>query len=300
MSLIFDVKRFAINDGPGIRTTFFFKGCPLSCKWCHNPESISSQIQKLYTKSKCIGAVKCIEVCPNDALTLSRNGILTDFNKCKLCGLCAEVCPTQALEMSGHEKTMDEILEIAEGEVAFYEQSGGGVTFSGGEPLMHSAYLLPLLTELGKRNIHRTIDTSGFASENIISEINKNTDLFLYDLKHTDDELHKKFTGQSNEPIISNLRFLSKENAEIIIRIPIIGGFNADDETINSMAKLIAKLEGKPKMVNLLAYHSIAKMKYAKLGEKYEWDDLYTPTDNELDNYVSIFSSYGIEASIGG
>lgn len=300
MSLLFDIKKFAINDGPGIRITFFFKGCPLSCVWCHNPESISPKIQKLYTKSKCIGAIKCIEVCPNNALTLTRNGIITDFSKCKLCGLCAEACPTKAMEMSGFSKDYHEILKIIENERPFFEESGGGVTFSGGEPLMHNEFLVPLLIELGKRRIHRVIDTCGYANRKIIENIHPHTDLFLFDLKHTNSEMHKRFTGQDNKTILSNLRYLSSIGAGIIIRIPLIKGFNADKESIIKMAEFISSLEGKSKLVNLLAYHDIAKMKYEKLGNKYEAINLSTPSPEEIKDYISIFKKYRLKASIGG
>jgi len=300
MSLLFDIKKFAINDGPGIRITFFFKGCPLSCVWCHNPESISPKIQKLFTKSKCIGALKCIEVCPNDALTLSRDGIITDFSKCKLCGLCAEACPTKAMEMSGFKKDFDEIINLVENERPFLEESGGGVTFSGGEPLMHSEFLLPVLKELGKRKIHRVIDTSGFTSRKVMEDIHKHTDIFLYDLKHLDSEIHKKFTSQNNEKILSNLKWLSSEGADIIIRIPLIKGFNADKENISRMAVFISSLEGKSKVINLLTYHNIAKMKYEKLGGKYDVKNLSTPSSQEINECISIFKNYGLNASVGG
>jgi len=300
MNLIFDIKHFAINDGPGIRTTFFFKGCPLSCVWCHNPESISPKVQKLYTKSKCIGSLKCIEVCPNNALTLTKDGIKTDWNKCKLCGLCAEVCPTKAIEMSGKLILAKEILEIAENERPFYEESGGGVTFSGGEPLMHSKFLLPILKELGKRKIHRVIDTTGFALRNTLEKIAKHTDIFLYDLKLIDSEKHLKFTGQRNEVIISNLKWLATSGAEIIIRIPLIKGVNTSKKCIGKMAKLVSSLSGKPKQVNLLPYHDIAKMKYEKLGGNYQPGDISEPSEDKIETFRNIFKEHGLEVIIGG
>ena len=300
MSLIFDIKRFAINDGPGIRITFFFKGCPLSCIWCHNPESISPKIEKLYTKSKCIGAQKCVEICPNNALTLTPDGIITDFSNCKLCGLCAEVCPTKAIEMSGYLKTADEIIKIVENERPFFEESGGGVTFSGGEPLLHSQFLIPILKELGERGIHRVIDTSGHSSRDTIVEISKHTDLFLFDLKLTNSEKHSKFTGQKNDVIISNLKWLSENGSEIIIRVPLIKGVNANTNSITDIAKLVSSLKGKPKQINLLPYHDIAKMKYEKLGGKYSVEDLSCPTDKEIAEFITIFKSYDLSASVGG
>jgi len=300
MSLIFDVKRYAINDGPGIRVTFFLKGCPLSCLWCHNPESISPKVEKLYTKTKCIGAQKCIEVCPNSALVLTENGLVTDWDKCNLCGLCAEACPTKAIEMSGKIMAAKEILEIVENERPFFEESGGGITFSGGEPMMHSEFLIPILKELGKRGIHRTIDTTGFASRTTVQKFAENTDLFLFDLKMVDSKKHMKFTGQDNEVILSNLKWLSDSGAEIIIRIPLIKGVNTEHECISKMAQLVSSLKGKPKQINLLPYHDIAKMKYEKLGGTYKPGEMSTPTENDIEEIVKIFEDSGISVSVGG
>jgi pyruvate formate lyase activating enzyme len=300
MNLIFDIKPYAINDGPGIRLTIFFKGCPLSCKWCHNPESISPKVQKLYSKKKCIGTQKCIEVCPNDAMILSKNGIITDPDKCNLCGICAEACPTKAIEMSGIKYSVNQLLDKIEKERPFFESSGGGVTLSGGEPLMHSDLALPLLKELGKRNIHRCLDTTGFASRNLLEKFVENTDLFLFDLKLIDSEKHLKFTGQVNNIIISNLKYLSGINKEIIIRIPFIKGVNNSIRDINEMADLISSLPNKPLEVDILPYHDIAKMKYQKLGNTYEEGDMSKPDENDIKNLENIFMAKNIDFSIGG
>ncbi len=158
--LIFDVKKYSINDGPGIRVTIFFKGCPLRCAWCHNPESISSRVQKMYTADKCISCNACIEICPESACKLTPDGVVTDLERCTSCGKCAIVCPTKATEMSGRIATVDEMMEIVEKERVFFEQSGGGVTISGGEPLLQSDFLIALLDELGLRSIHRAVDTT--------------------------------------------------------------------------------------------------------------------------------------------
>jgi len=300
MSLIFDVKRYAINDGPGIRVTFFLFGFPLSCLWCHNPESISPKVEKLYTKTKCIAAQKCIEVCPNSALALTENGIVTDWDKCYLCGLCAEACPTKAIEMSGKIMAAEEILGIVENERPFFDESGGGVTFSGGEPMIHSEFLIPILKELGKRGIHRTIDTTGFASRNIVEKFAENTDLFLFDLKMIDSKKHIKFTGQDNEVILSNLKWLSESGAEIIIRIPLIKGVNTEPECISKMVQMVSSLKGKPKQINLLPYHDIAKMKYEKLGDTYLPGDISTPSESDIEEIVKIFENSRLNVSVGG
>lgn len=178
--LIFDIKRYAINDGPGIRVTIFLKGCNLNCTWCHNPESISSKIEKMYSRDKCFLCGACADECPTNAITLTDDGIITDFELCKLCGYCAKVCPTKATEMSGTQRTVDEIMKIIEKERTFFDQSGGGVTFSGGEPLLHSEFLLELLKECGKRGIHRTVDTTGFTKTEILLKVAEHTDYFLF------------------------------------------------------------------------------------------------------------------------
>jgi len=298
--LIFDIKRYSINDGPGIRITIFFKGCPLRCAWCHNPESFSSQVQKMYTASKCIGAVECIKVCPNDALTLTPQGIVTDVARCKLCGKCAEACPTKAIEMTGQINTVNQLMEIIEKERLVFDQSGGGVTFSGGEPLLHSDFLIELLDACGERGFHRSVDTSGFADTSKLLEVAKRTDLFLYDLKLMDSERHREFTGVNNEKILFNLEELAKTGVNINIRIPFIGGVNTDVENIEKAAEFIAYLAGEKKVVNLLPYHQIAAHKYKKLGKDYDAGIMNEPTKEELERAQKIFSKFGLDVIIGG
>ena len=207
-ALIFDIKRYAINDGPGIRITIFMKGCPLSCDWCHNPESQEISIERMYTQNKCIKCGECVKVCHSKAITLTENGIITDKNSCTLCGKCAEACPTKAIEMSGEQISVEKLMETIEKERVFFEQSGGGVTFSGGEPLMHSAHLINLLDACGERNIHRVVDTTGYTKTEILLEVAKRTELFLFDLKMMNNEKHKKFTGVSNQLILKNFHHL--------------------------------------------------------------------------------------------
>ncbi len=298
--LIFDIKRYAINDGPGIRITIFLKGCPLSCKWCHNPESQLPGKQKFYTASKCIGAQDCIAVCPNNALKLTQNGIITDFDACFLCGKCADACPTKAIEMVGELYTINELMQIIERERVHIEQSGGGVTISGGEPLMHPGFLTELLKVCGEKNIHRAVDTTGFANTKNLLEVAKNTELFLYDLKLIDDKKHKKWTGVSNQLILKNLITLAKTGAAINIRIPLIKNVNADNEELIRMARFISDLPGKKPMVNLLPYHNIAKNKYNKLGEVYNEFNMKEPSETEQSSAIEIFRQFAIEAEIGG
>jgi pyruvate formate lyase activating enzyme len=298
--LIFDIKRYSINDGPGIRATIFFKGCPLRCAWCHNPESFTRQVQKLYTESRCIGARDCIAVCPNNALTLTPQGIITDNEACQLCGKCAEVCPTKAIEMSGQLYTAEQIMEAIAKEELLFDQSGGGVTFSGGEPMLQYEFLLELLKACGERGYHRCVDTSGQTETDKLLEVAKYTDLFLYDLKLLDPEKHLKYTGVSNEKILYNLRELAKTGANINIRIPFIGNVNTDISTVEETTRFVASLNGDKKIVNLLPYHNIAAHKYKKMGLSYEEGIMKEPTKGEIGKAIELFSKYELNVIIGG
>jgi pyruvate formate lyase activating enzyme len=298
--LIFDVNRYAINDGPGIRVTFFLKGCPLECSWCHNPEGISPDVQKMYNATKCIGCNTCVESCPENACTPSPDGIVTDFNLCTSCGICAEVCPTNATEMSGKLTTVEEIVTVVEKERIFFDQSGGGVTFSGGEPLMQADFLITLLDELGRRSIHRTVDTTGFAKTKVLLEVAKRTDHFLYDLKMMNPERHKKWTGVDNRIILENLQLLAATGATITIRIPLVKGVNDDDENIEQTALFVANLEGEKKSINILPYHNIAAGKHQRLGGSYDDGDMSEPGSDELDQIIAKFAQFDIKATIGG
>lgn len=297
---IFDIKRYAINDGPGIRIVIFFKGCNLHCAWCHNPESIIPKPERMYALSKCINCQTCVIVCPEKALLLTNKGIETDIKKCKMCGRCAAVCPTKAIEISGRPMVVDEIMNEIEKERVFFDQSGGGVTFSGGEPLLQSKYLIELLDECGKRGIHRAVDTAGFVNTKIILEVAKRTDLFLYDIKMIDSDKHIKWTGVHNEIILENLKRISQTGVKVIIRIPFIGGVNDDAENIEATALFISQLSGGEKEVNLLPYHKIAQTKYQKLGRPDDFLLLHEPSKEAQKQAISIFQQYKINASIGG
>ena len=300
--LIFDIKRYAINDGPGIRITIFMKGCPLSCVWCHNPEGLSSRKEKLYTKKKCIGCQTCVKACPEQALTLTPDGIVTDRTRCTLCGTCAEVCPALAMEISGTEYSTDALMKEIEKETVFMDRSEGGVTFCGGEPLLHPEPLLELLRRCGEQGIHRAVDTTLFARPEVVREVMDNCELFLVDLKQMDSAKHKHFCGVPNEPILANLRMIAEAGHDFYLRIPLIEGVNADEENITRSAEFLASLPWKHRTVNLLLYHDIGKGKHEKLGTIYNPGHcaFATPSDETVERCRGIFAGYGIETVIGG
>lgn len=298
--LVFDVKRYAINDGPGIRMTVFLKGCPLACEWCHNPEGRSGKVQLMYSQAKCIGCSRCIEVCPRDARRLTPTGIVTDPVLCDLCGECAQACPTHATEMSGEPATVEALMEQIEKETIFFDQSGGGVTVSGGEPLMHPEFLIALLDACKEKRIHRTVDTTGFCKTEVLLLVAERTDHFLYDLKLMDSDEHRRHTGVGNDVILDNLVALAKTGASINIRIPLIAGVNDGDENARQTAAFVAALAGEKKQVNLLPFHNIAFKKYEKLGEAYDPSSLAEPDQARLERVVAIFEEYGLPVVIGG
>ncbi|NVO21273.1 MAG: glycyl-radical enzyme activating protein [Bacteroidetes bacterium] len=299
--LIFDIKRYSINDGPGIRVTVFFKGCPLSCAWCHNPESQSFDVQKLYTIARCMSCNSCVQACPNQALSLSNGeGIKTKQDLCDNCGVCAEVCPSKAVEMCGKEWSAELVMKEIRKEMLVMKTSGGGVTFSGGEPLANPELLVELLSACKAEEIHTAVDTSGFAKKDILLKIATVTDLFLYDLKLIDPERHKKYTGASNTIILENLKELSKIHENIILRVPLIERINTDEESIKEMIDYIVSLPGLTKHVNLLPYHSIAAVKYARLGGTYNHENLNEPGHDRQLAIQDQFNKAGINAVIGG
>lgn len=298
--LIFDIKRYSINDGPGIRATVFFKGCPLNCQWCHNPESISAKVQKLFTAAKCIGCGECCRVCPAEACRLTAVGVVTDADLCTLCGKCAEVCPTLATEMSGRYYPVEELLAIIDKERPFFDQSGGGVTFSGGEPLLYPDFLIEILKTCSRQGIHTAIDTSGFVRREVLLAVAEHADLFLYDLKLIDAEKHKRYTGVDNQLILDNLKALAEFGAQIRVRVPLIGGVNDDDDSVSAMAAYVSALPGEGRPVHLLPFHDVVRGKDGKLGQRRDLSALCEPDAATLRRVAAVFAGYGLVATVGG
>lgn len=295
---IFNIQKFSVNDGPGIRTTVFFKGCPLSCAWCHNPESIHPRPQLLYYSSKCIGCGRCITACKQNAVTADGHKITINRSACIRCGACTEACPTDALQMAGKEVPLDEILKEIDKDVVFYQQSGGGVTFSGGEPMAQIDALEALLQASKARGLHTAVDTSGHAPWPDFERILKWTDVFLFDVKHLDEDAHEAYTGVSNKVILENLRRLSERGASIGLRVPVIPGINDSDTYMDQLGKCLSSLNSHT--VYLLPYHGIAKGKYERLGEVYELESMTSPSHTEMEQLKKRLENFGLNVRIGG
>ena len=302
MALLFDLKRYALHDGPGIRTTLFLKGCPLRCVWCHNPESWASGKQRLYKQVKCIGCSSCVDACPEGALKLTPEGIRPTGRPCRVCGACADAGPALAMEICGREWPMDELMAEVEKERGVMTDSGGGVTLSGGEPLLHPEYTLELLAELGRRGFHRAVDTTLYADPDTVRAVAQACDLFLVDLKVMDSAAHRRYTGVPNERILDNLRLVASLGVPYWIRIPLIAEVNASEENIASTAAFLRTLDRLPDEVDLLPYHDIGKGKHERLGTTYNPNglSLSAPSTENQARCVHQLEAAGLTVKIGG
>ncbi len=261
--MIFDIKRFAINDGPGIRTAVFLKGCPLRCLWCHNPESQRREPELSFLPEKCIGCGYCVSACPNGCF---ENGTF-DRSKCRSCGRCTEKCYAGARELIGRTASMQEVIEEVLKDRVFYENSGGGMTLSGGEPLFQPEFTAELLAAARKAGLHSCLDTCGFAPWDKLEPLLPNVDLFLYDLKESDPERHRQYTGVPLEPILENLARLDAAGGESILRCPVIPGLNDRDDHADGIARTANTL-AHVREINLMPYHPLGESKLARLGRK--------------------------------
>lgn len=283
--LVFDIKRMAVDDGPGIRTTVFLKGCPLHCPWCHSPESIDSMPQLAFYSNRCIYCARCVNICPEGAQTISEGQRRVEWSKCTNCGRCANACPSEALRIVGKWRTVPVVVQEVLRDRVYYQYSGGGVTFSGGEPLLQSSFLLSLLRECKKEGLHIALDTTGFAAWSKLSKIMPYVDLFLYDLKYYDSKRHLKLTGVDNTVILANLERLKKHGKEIEVRMPIIPGYTDDRADVQRRIAFVRSL-GIERMT-LLPYNAAAGSKYRIIGKE------YTLQGQELSNSTGVRNEQG-------
>lgn len=299
---IFNIQRYSIHDGDGIRATVFFKGCPLKCAWCHNPESQRFAPEMLFNSEKCSACAACASVCPVKAIATTSEGMQTDKEKCTLCGTCLDFCTLECREIAGRTYTTDELVFEIKKDLPFYEQSGGGVTLSGGEVMAQSVdYLEALMERLHSEGISVNIDTCGFAPYSSFERILPYTDTFLYDLKEMDSKRHFEYTGVGNELILENLKKLSNADARISLRLPLIEDFNANEQHISKIIDFL-KSGVNVQRIHLLPYHDIGKSKYSKLGREYQEQTLFSaPSDEKLKSFVGIFNKNGFsDVLIGG
>ena len=291
---IFNIQKFSTNDGPGVRTTVFLKGCPLRCKWCANPESQSTDVQILYDRNRCVRCATCVHTCPQKAISLLEDGVSIDATKCVGCLQCVHSCPEEALSYEGEAKTVQEVVKVCLQDLDFYETSGGGVTISGGEGMAQPEFLEELLIELKKHQIHLAIETTGYASPEIFKKLAPMFDLLLFDVKHYDSDRHYEGTHVHNEQIIENLRWAIAQEIEVLPRIPVIPGFNASLEDAAGIAKLLNQVGAQ--QVQLLPFHQFGENKYHKLSRKYEYEDVAALHEDDLADYRQVFLDHGIRA----
>ena len=297
--IVFDIKKFSLHDGPGIRTTVFLKGCPLQCVWCHNPEGISPEAEIHFFQKRCIACGDCAEACPNGAIRFNDGKRVWDQARCQPCGVCAQACPSEAVQLVGQTMTVSEVMAEVEKDVLCYDQSGGGVTFSGGEPLAQTEFLKALLRACQEQSIHTAVDTSGLGPLEHLEQIVSFTDLFLFDLKMMNERRHEKYTGVSNQLILANLLALSQAGATIRVRIPIIPGINNDQENIVQTTDFLSSLETIDQ-IDLLPYHPIARSKYQRMKQTYSLEQLQAPTEAEMERIAERFRKRGFQVTIGG
>ena len=306
--LIFNLQRYSVADGPGIRTTVFLKGCPLRCAWCHNPEGISPRREIMLVETLCAGCGGCARACPIHVPAGSGGdrgeppsptpGLTPNPAECRLCGACVETCPTGARRMIGKEASVDEVTGMLLRDRLFFEESGGGVTFSGGEPLMQPTFLKELLQACRAHNLKTAVDTCGLAAPADLLEVAKLTDLFLYDLKLMDEAAHERYTGSSNRLILRNLKALGQVHEQIWVRIPVIPGVNDAPSQLEAAARFVATIPG-VRRVSLLPFHRTGAEKLARLGRPSQPLPFESPRSESLQANAGIFERAGLITSIG-
>jgi pyruvate formate lyase activating enzyme len=294
--LVFDVQKYSLHDGPGIRTTVFMKGCPLACRWCSNPESQSPKQEIMTYDIRCIGCGKCAEVCHAGAITFTEAGREIDWEKCDQCLECARVCPARGIECVGHYMTVDEVVAKVEQDRIFYDNSGGGMTASGGEPLVQWEFVSNILERCREKGIHTALDTCGMAPWENLERVVEHADLVLFDVKHMVSAIHKQGTGVGNETILENARKVA-ERAATWIRIPLIPGFNDSESNLTRVAHFAIEIGAEK--VSILPYHNLGSSKYPKLGRTYPMEDTPLFADEAVAEIKSRLEAMGLMVEIG-
>lgn len=298
--LVFDIQKFAVHDGGGIRTLVFLKGCPLRCQWCSNPESLAGTPEIIFVANNCIACGKCADICHAGALSRSAEaGLVFDRERCTLCGRCAKNCYAGAINIIGRYLSVTELVAIIERDRKFYEQSNGGVTFSGGEPTTQPGFLIAALRELRERGIHTAIETSSFVPWDIYASILDHVDLVLTDIKHMDDGEHKRLTGVSNELILDNLVRISRLGVPLRIRLPLIPGLNDSEQNLKATADFVKQLNT-VQSLDILPYHRLGEIKWRQLGIEYEVSHLKPFSEEEVNRAARFFMVRGVPVKIGG
>lgn len=295
---IVNIQHYAVHDGPGIRTLIFMKGCPLRCPWCCNPESQDPRPQLRYIGFRCRMCLQCVVNCPSSSVSQNNGKIIRSFEMCSQCHsrVCVEKCNYEAVSVSGREITSDELVETIALDIPFYRNSGGGATFSGGEPLMQPSFLLDVLRKCKLREINTAIETCGWAERKTLKDILPYTDLFLFDLKIVDPELHLSMTGKPAGPILGNLAYLAAEKAEIIIRLPLVPGITDTDRNIEDIAQLMTK--NNLNRICLEPYHTLGIEKYKEHGLKYRLEDTIQYNPQQISYFSEFFSLRGFQCTI--
>jgi pyruvate formate lyase activating enzyme len=299
--LIFDIQHYAVHDGPGIRTLVFFKGCPLRCLWCCNPESQGFGPELTHSRLRCRGCLKCGETCPHGAVRASEAGPVFDRSVCRACEtpLCVDACPQNALALAGTRMTADQVMDRVGLDRAFYRNSGGGVTFSGGEPFAQPDFLEELLTRSRGLGIHTVVETCGLVDPRVLMRCEPLVDLFLFDLKVVDRERHEEMTGVSNGTIMDNLRALAAWRPEgITVRVPLVPGCTDGEENIEAIGAFLHSLG--IRRVELMPYHALGTDKYAALGRPYLLDGARAPGAEAVEGRRSLLAAFGLSCEVGG
>ncbi|MEE1227459.1 MAG: glycyl-radical enzyme activating protein [Lachnospiraceae bacterium] len=296
--LVFNIQRFSVNDGPGVRTIVFLNGCPLRCKWCCNPESQELKPIVMFKRQNCVGCGNCEVVCPTGAASLMIPERI-DHSKCITCGKCVDVCYHRALEMSGKWMTVEDVMKELYSDRVVYRRTGGGITISGGEALMQHEFLSELLKTVHSLGWTTAIETTGYASREVLEEIIPQIDYTMMDIKHVDPAVHKKWTGVDNKMILENALIISELSKHYVVRVPIIPGFNDDPRVVGGIAKFATFLP-KCDAVHLLPYHDMGSNKYGMMGRNYELDGVKSPKEEFMKKLKEEVEKEGLSCKIGG